>query len=82
MLDAKPADLESRDSRIVVRDTDRSMTFADVTKKLGNVMIIGKGSRGPNPADTAIMTFGAQFAEVEVDIDTGVVRVPAHRRRA
>jgi xanthine dehydrogenase YagR molybdenum-binding subunit len=75
MLDAKPGDLESRDSRIVVRDTDRSMTFAEVTKKLGNVMIMGKGSRGPNPADTAIMTFGAQFAEVEVDIDTGVVRV-------
>ncbi len=75
MLDAKPGDLESRDSRIVVRDTDRSMTFADVTKKLGNVMIIGKGSRGPNPADTAIMTFGVQFAEVEVDIETGVVRV-------
>jgi xanthine dehydrogenase YagR molybdenum-binding subunit len=75
MLDAKPGDLESRDSRIVVRDTDRSMTFAEVTKKLGNVMIIGKGSRGPNPADTAIMTFGVQFAEVEVDIDTGIVRV-------
>lgn len=75
MLDAKPGDLESRDSRIVVRDTDRSMTFAEVTKKLGNVMIIGKGSRGPNPPDTAIMTFGVQFAEVEVDLDTGVVRV-------
>ena len=75
MLDAKPDDLESRDSRIVVRDTDRSMTFAEVTEKLGNVMIMGKGSRGPNPADTAIMTFGAQFAEVEVDVDTGVVRV-------
>jgi xanthine dehydrogenase YagR molybdenum-binding subunit len=75
MLDAKPGDLEARDSRIVVRDTDRSMTFAEVTKQLGNVMIIGKGSRGPNPADVAIMTFGAQFAEVEVDLDTGVVRV-------
>ena len=75
MLGAKPGDLESRDSRIIVRDTDRSMTFAEVTKKLGNVMIMGKGSRGPNPADTAIMTFGAQFAEVEVDVDTGVVRV-------
>lgn len=75
MLGAKPGDLESRDSRIVVRDTDRTMTFAEVTTKLGNVMIMGKGSRGPNPADTAIMTFGAQFAEVEVDVDTGIVRV-------
>jgi xanthine dehydrogenase YagR molybdenum-binding subunit len=75
MLDAAPDALEARDSRIVVRDTDRTMTFAEVTAKLGNVMIIGKGSRGPNPADTAIVTFGAQFAEVEVDLDTGVVRV-------
>ncbi len=75
MLDTTPDTLEARDSRIVVRDTDRSMTFAEVTKRLGNVMIIGKGSRGPNPEDTAIMTFGAQFAEVEVDIGTGIVRV-------
>jgi CO/xanthine dehydrogenase Mo-binding subunit len=75
MLGAAPDALEARDSRIVARDTDRSMTFAEVAAKLGNVMIIGKGSRGPNPAGTAIMTFGAQFAEVEVDLDTGVVRV-------
>jgi CO/xanthine dehydrogenase Mo-binding subunit len=75
MLDTTPDALESRDSCIVVRDTDRSLTFAEVTAKLGNVMIMGKGARGPNPADTAIMTFGAQFAEVEVDLDTGVVRV-------
>ncbi len=75
MLDATPDALEARDSRIVVRDTDRSMTFAEVTKKLGNVMIIGNGTRGPNPEDAAIMTFGAQFAEIEIDIETGIVRV-------
>lgn len=75
MLDATPDALESRDSRIVVRDTDRSMTFAEVTGKLGNVMISGKGSRGPNPQGVAINTFGVQMAEVEVDLDTGVVRV-------
>lgn len=75
MLDTTPGALEARDSRIIVRDTDRTMTFAEVAKKLGDVMIIGKGSRGSNPPDTAIMTFGAQFAEVEVDTWTGVVRV-------
>jgi xanthine dehydrogenase YagR molybdenum-binding subunit len=75
MMGTTPDALEARDSRIVVRDTDRTMTFAEVTKELGDMMIIGKGSRGPNPADTAIMTFGAQFAEVDVDIETGVVRV-------
>ena len=75
MLDATPDTLEARDSTIVVRDTDRSMTFTEVTQKLGNVMIIGQGSRGPNPAGVAISTFGAQFAEVEVNIETGIVRV-------
>jgi xanthine dehydrogenase YagR molybdenum-binding subunit len=38
-------------------------------------MIIGQGSRGPNPENTALYAFGAQFAEVEVDIETGRVRV-------
>jgi xanthine dehydrogenase YagR molybdenum-binding subunit len=75
MLDVEPGDLETKDSRIIVRDTDRSLTFADVTRALGNVMIIGKGLRGPNPGDVSIATFGAQFAEVEVDVETGIVRV-------
>jgi xanthine dehydrogenase YagR molybdenum-binding subunit len=75
MLDTTPDALEAHDSRVVVRDTDRAMTFGEVTDRLGDVMIIGKGTRGPNPADAAIMTFGAQFAEVEVDIETGIVRV-------
>jgi xanthine dehydrogenase YagR molybdenum-binding subunit len=38
-------------------------------------MISGHGSRGPNPDKTAIAAFGAQFAEVEVDVETGIVRV-------
>ena len=75
MLDTTPDLLEARDSRITVRDTDRGMAFADVCKRLGNIMIYGKGSRGPNPQNTAINTFGVQFAEVEVHLDTGVVNV-------
>lgn len=75
LLGVSPGDLETHDGRITVRDTDRSMTFAEVTGKLGNVMIQGQGSRGPNPQDAGIVTTGAQFAEVEVDTETGVVRV-------
>ena len=75
MLNTTPDTLEARDSRIVVRDTDRSLTFAEVTAALGNVVLVGKGSRGPNPDNAAINTFGVQFAEVEVDLDTGIVRV-------
>lgn len=75
MMDAPPEELEASDSRIVARGSDRSMAFSDVTSALGNVMILGKGTRGPNPADVAIMTFGVQFAEVEVNVETGIVRV-------
>lgn len=42
---------------------------------LGNLQFIGRGARGPNADGTGIATFGVQFAEVEVDVGTGVVRV-------
>jgi xanthine dehydrogenase YagR molybdenum-binding subunit len=44
-------------------------------KRLGNYMIVGKGSRAPNPQDKNVNTFGAQFAQVEVDLETGKVKV-------
>ena len=75
MLDAQPGALETRDSVVRVRGSDRAMDFAAVTERLGEVMIIGQGSRGPNPDGTAIAAFGAQFVEVEVDVETGRVRV-------
>ncbi|MCE2942783.1 MAG: xanthine dehydrogenase family protein molybdopterin-binding subunit [Gemmatimonadota bacterium] len=42
---------------------------------LGNMQFLGRGTRGPNPDRTGVATFGVQFAEVEVDTGTGVVRV-------
>ncbi|HXD49881.1 MAG TPA: xanthine dehydrogenase family protein molybdopterin-binding subunit [Gemmatimonadaceae bacterium] len=75
MLDSEPDDLESRDSEIHSKNNDRCLLFRDVCEKLGDVMIIGQGSRGPNPQKTAISAFGAQFAEVDVDVETGRVRV-------
>ncbi len=38
-------------------------------------MIVSKGARGPNPENVKVRTFGAQFAEVEVDVQTGDVTV-------
>jgi xanthine dehydrogenase YagR molybdenum-binding subunit len=83
MLDATPAELEARGSVVRVRGVgrraaraaDRRLTFREIMDALGDVMIIGRGTRGPNPQGKAIATFGAQFAEVEVDLETGVVRV-------
>lgn len=75
LLECHVDDLVARDSTVVTRDGARRMAFGEITKKLGNVMIMGQGSRGPNPAGVGLMSFGAQFAEVEVEVDTGVVRV-------
>lgn len=48
---------------------------AQIYQQLGDFMITGKGARGPNPQDKNINTFGAQFAHVEVDTETGHVHV-------
>jgi xanthine dehydrogenase YagR molybdenum-binding subunit len=75
ILDATVESLDVRGSTVRVRDDQRELTFAQIGDKLGDVMIMGQGSRGPNPDRTAMFAFGAQFAEVEVDVETGRVRV-------
>ena len=75
LLECHPDDLEARDSKISTRDGARTLTFAEVAKRIGNVMIAGHGTRGPNEQGLALMSFGAQFAEVEVDSESGHVRV-------
>jgi xanthine dehydrogenase YagR molybdenum-binding subunit len=89
ILDASPGDLEARQSIVHVRSVRgehpltlagqpterRELTFAEIGDTLRNVMLIGQGSRGPNPDKTALFAFGAQFAEVEVDVETGRIRV-------
>jgi CO/xanthine dehydrogenase Mo-binding subunit len=75
LLNAPKESLATREGRVYVAGSDRSMAFGEITAKLGNVMIQGHGSRGPNPQDAGIVTTGVQFAEVEVNVSTGVVRV-------
>ncbi|MDE3217127.1 MAG: molybdopterin-dependent oxidoreductase, partial [Gemmatimonadota bacterium] len=75
MLDAGVTELSSRDGVISVRGSERTMTIGEACNRLGDVMIMGQGSRGPNPEQTTIPAFGAHFAEVEVDVETGRVRV-------
>src|SRR5207248_3223812 len=50
-------------------------TVAEISKKLENNTVIGKGSRFPNPDGLSIKTFGAHFAQVEVDVRTGEIFV-------
>ncbi|HSA56952.1 MAG TPA: xanthine dehydrogenase family protein molybdopterin-binding subunit [Gemmatimonadaceae bacterium] len=75
ILDCRPEDLVVRNGMIDKRDCSAHVRIADVTRKLGHVMIMGHGSRGPNARGVGLMTFGAHFVEVEVDVETGVVRV-------
>ena len=48
--------------------------IADILSEIGDFMITCKGFRGPNPKEI-LRTWGAQFAEVEVNVETGEVRV-------
>lgn len=76
-LSEAPADaLEVRAGQIFARDTGRGLgSVGDFLGQLDGHEITGRGMRGPNPEGVTVRTFGAQFAEVEVDIETGAVRV-------
>jgi xanthine dehydrogenase YagR molybdenum-binding subunit len=75
LLHAQPDQLKAKGGRISVCGGQPSISFNKVTEQLGNIMIIGRGQRGPNPSGVTVRSFGAQAAEVEVDRVTGRVRV-------
>jgi len=77
LLGVPPEDLVSELSVIRSRnDPSKRSTFSEVCEGLSEgEVLVGKGSRVPNPKDVAFKTFGAQVAEVEVDTETGAVRV-------
>jgi CO/xanthine dehydrogenase Mo-binding subunit len=75
-LDAEPDDLVAGNERIWVRDDPgRALPFAAACALLDADEIVVTGSRGPNPTDVVFRAFGAHAAEVEVDTETGEVRV-------
>jgi CO/xanthine dehydrogenase Mo-binding subunit len=47
----------------------------EILSKLSNSTIVGNGLRHPNPTGISIKTFGAHFAQVEVDVKTGEIFV-------
>ncbi len=56
---------------------ENSITFKDLVKELRREALF-HGERGPMPAGFAYNTFGAHFAEVEVDTETGRISVLKH----
>jgi CO/xanthine dehydrogenase Mo-binding subunit len=90
MLDATPEELELKEGHVVVKDRpERNVWLGKVIRKalLDNTPVVGRGSYMPkvdprrewvsNPKGQHAGTFsyGAVVAEVEVDTETGQVRV-------
>ena len=75
-LEADPSDLEIVAGEVVSEtDPEKSIRVTEVSGLKGQKVIVGVGKRGPNPADKAIIPFGAQFCEVAVNTRTGEVEI-------
>ncbi|MFZ0680629.1 xanthine dehydrogenase family protein molybdopterin-binding subunit [Candidatus Binatus sp.] len=76
ILGAEPDDLEAADEMIRVRaSTSRAISFTDVCKRIPGDSISAQGERVPNYGGFRSDQAGCQFAEVEVDTETGIIRV-------
>jgi CO/xanthine dehydrogenase Mo-binding subunit len=69
-------DLEFKGSSVASRSNpDKKKVLEELFRSKGVMDVIAIGNRDPNPADKVVMPFGAHFAEVEVNTNTGEVRV-------
>jgi len=73
-LNATPADLSLADGQVLVKG-EAKMSWKDACRKLGlqPIQVVGKSS--PGLASQKGGVGGCQFAEVTVDVETGVVRL-------
>jgi len=62
------------DGGVVVSKGART-PLSEILGKVENNTVIGKGARHPNDPELSQRTFGAHFAEVEVDLRTGEITV-------
>ena len=75
-LEVSPLDLVAAEERIYVRGVpERGMSFTEACALMAEPEIRATGSRAPNPDDVIFRLFGAHGAEVEVDVETGELRV-------
>lgn len=72
-LKKRVKDVSIEDGLVKARGVEQPL--AEILKELDNIQIIGRGARNPNPSEYEIRTFGAQFVEVAVDVETGEIRV-------
>jgi xanthine dehydrogenase YagR molybdenum-binding subunit len=57
------------------QDASKKVSIEDIFTKMNENDLVTTGARGANPENKAINSFGAYFAEVEVDVETGKIRV-------
>lgn len=71
-----PADrIQMREGMLTIEGREEGKrSLKDLLAEVGDYMITGKGFRGPNPIEP-LRTWGAQIAEVEVNVATGQVHV-------
>jgi xanthine dehydrogenase YagR molybdenum-binding subunit len=75
VFEVSPDDLQIIDGSFVSLDGALNAPIVEVTGKLGKAQLVGTGSRGPNPDDMRMNTFGCQIAQVAVDVATGEIVV-------
>jgi len=71
-LEAAAADIEFRDGKFAISGTDRTIGLADLAARQADKFIRVSATETPSAPS---WPNGAQVAEVEIDPDTGVVRV-------
>ncbi len=59
----------------VADQQDQSLAISEIVGKMHERVLVTTGARSENPDGYSINSFGAQFAEVEVDTLTGKIRV-------
>jgi len=75
-LGVQADDLQFSNNAIESRSNPaKRKTLEELFRSKGVLDVIAIGNREPNPADKVVMPFSAQFAEVEVHVRTGEVKV-------
>ncbi len=76
ILDLPEGQLAYRNGIIVnKKDDSKKISIGEIVQKMHERVLITTGARNENPKGYQANTFGAQFAEVEVDTETGRVKV-------
>ncbi|GAB4381184.1 MAG: xanthine dehydrogenase family protein molybdopterin-binding subunit [Calditrichia bacterium] len=76
VLEVPEAELIYREGVIsAAKNADKQINIGELVRKMRERVMVVTGARAANPEGYVTCSFGAQFAEVEVDTQTGKVKV-------